>query len=105
MPTCSSGTVTNVLPQCMECHVVDTGHDTPSRHSIHTQGQPDVVQPIDVERHTADWNTQLSILMSWVRPDREIIADPPHTLANAQLYDAGMVVVSKKVGRKRTCGL
>ena len=32
--------------------------------------------------------------MSWVRSDREII---PHTPANAQLYDAVMVVVRRSV--------
>ena len=35
-----------------ECHAADTGHDTPSRHSIQTQGRPVAVLSIDVERHT-----------------------------------------------------
>ena len=39
------------------------------------------------------WNTQLSNLMSWVRPDRE----NPST--HTQLYDAVMVVVSWKLSR------
>ena len=38
--------------------------------------------------------------MSWVRPDREILPDLPHTQVNAQLYDADMVVVSRKLGRE-----
>ena len=33
--------------------------------------------------------------MSWVRSDREITPDLPHTPANAQLYDAVMVVVRR----------
>ena len=37
--------------------------------------------------------------MFWVRPDREIFPDLPHTSANTQLYDAGMVVVCQKLGR------
>ena len=39
MPTCSSDNLTNVLPQCAECHAADTEHDTPPRHSIQTRGQ------------------------------------------------------------------
>ena len=39
--------------------------------------------------------------MSWVRPDRGIFPDLPHTLANAQLYEAVMVVISQKLSR--TC--
>ena len=35
--------------------------------------------------------------MSWVRPDQEFL---PHTAANAQLNDAVMVVVSRKLGGK-----
>ena len=35
-----------------ECHAADTGHDTPSRHSIQTKGRPVVVLSIDVEHHT-----------------------------------------------------
>ena len=38
--------------------------------------------------------------MSWVRPDLEILHDLPHTPANTQLYDAVIVVVSQKLGRK-----
>ena len=35
-----------------ECHAADTGHDTPPRHSMQTQGRPAVVLSIDVELHT-----------------------------------------------------
>ena len=60
--------VKNTFYQCaatQECHAADTGHGTPPRHSILTQGRPAVVLSIDVEH----WNTQLPILMSnWVRP-------------------------------------
>ena len=46
---------------------------------------------------TSHWNTQLPILMSWVRPDRETFRD---LLGNAQLYDVVMVVVSLNLGKK-----
>ena len=72
--TCSSGTVTrNAMPQ--------------------TQ---------DMTRGTSHWNTQLPILMSRVRPDQEILPRPSTHTRNAQLYDAGMVVVSRQLGRKWT---
>ena len=53
-PACSSGTLTNVLPQ--EFHAAGTGHDTPSRHSIQTQGRHVIVLSTDVERHTGIHN-------------------------------------------------
>ena len=49
------------------------------------------------------WNTQLPILMYWVRSDREILPRPSiHTPTNAQLYGVDMVVVSQNFGRKCT---
>ena len=48
---------------------------------------------------TSHWNTQLSILMSWVRPDQEILIRPSkHT--STQINDAVMVAVSQKLVRK-----
>ena len=89
MPACSSGTLTNVLPH---------------RNTMpQTQGMtPD---PVTVYRHGADLslclgNTRLPILMSWIRPNWEILPDLPHTPANAQLNDAVMVVAIRKLGRK-----
>ena len=84
----------------------DTGHDTPPRHSIQTQGMP--LPLVTVYRHRADllcyplmwlthWNTQLPILMSWVR-----LLPKPFTYTNAQCYDADMVVVSQKLSRMCT---
>ena len=77
----------------------DMGYDTPPRHSIQTWDM--TPRPITVYRHgiwhpapsqytdtgptcrcaihgcgTSHWNTQLPILMSWVRPDQEIIPRP-----------------------------
>ena len=43
--------------------------------------------------------------MSWVRPDQEILTELPHTPANAQPYDAVMVVISGKLGRKNRTNL
>ena len=93
VPACSSGTLTNVLP----LRIV-IPHNTPPRHSIQTQGRPVVVLQIDVERHTWIHNYPLRCLGSY--PIEKSFSDLPHTAANAQLYDAVMVVVSQKLGRK-----
>ena len=72
VPDCSSGTLTNVLPhrntmqqtQDMTPHPVTVYRKRPTcRCAIHWCG-------------TSHWNTQLPILMSWVRPDREILPRP-----------------------------
>ena len=73
VPVFSSGTLTNVLPhrnampqtQDMTLHPV----------SIQTRVRPVAVLSIDVERHMY-WTTQLPILMSWVKPDQEILPRP-----------------------------
>ena len=80
----------------MPCHRHRTGHPTPAQYTdigltcrcaIHLCG-------------TSHWNTQLPILMSWVRPDREILHRPStHIPANAQL-GAVMVINSRKLSRK-----
>ena len=64
--------VTVVLWPTQECYAADTRHDTPSRHSIQAQGQCG----------TSHWNTQLLFLMSWVRPDREILPRPSTDTSN-----------------------
>ena len=97
--TCRSCAMTNVLPhknampqtQDMTPHPVTVyRHPTDCRCAIHRHG-------------TLHWNTQLPILMSWVRPDREILPRrSPHTPANAQLYDNDIVNVSQKLDRKFT---
>ena len=55
LPTCSNGTSTKSA-STHECHAADTGHDTPPRHSIQTQGRPVVVLSIIVERHNGIHN-------------------------------------------------
>ena len=55
---------------------------------------------IDVERHTGIHNYPRNCLGS--DPIAKCFPDVPHTTANAQLYDIGMVVVSQKLGRKCT---
>ena len=95
VPTCSSGTSTKLLP-----HRNATGHDNPHCNSKQTQGRPVIVLSIDVERQIVIHNSQLPILMSWVRPDRKILPRPSTHTANAQIYDAVMVVVSQRLGRK-----
>ena len=39
-----------------ECHAVNTVHETPTRHSIQTQGRPLVLIYIDVEYITTNFN-------------------------------------------------
>ena len=51
---------------------------------------------------TSQWNTQLPILMSWVRPAREILPRSStrahaHTHTSEHPTDAGMVVVRSSV--------
>ena len=51
--------IVGYLDRCaatQECHVVDTGQDTPPHHSIQTRGQPIVMLSIDVECHTGIHN-------------------------------------------------
>ena len=86
LPSCSS---VNVLP-------LDMTH----RHSIQTQGWPVVVLSIDVERHTGIHNNPLLCL--WADPIGKSFLDLPHTPVNAQLYDAVILVVIQKLGRKCT---
>ena len=92
VPACSSGTLTNVLPHWNA--MLQTQDMTP--HPV----------TINIYRHGADllcyhccgmlhWNAQQPILLSW-----KSFPDLPHTPANAQLYDADMVVVSRKPGIK-----
>ena len=81
-----------------ECHAANTGHDTPSRHSIQTRGRPVVVLSIDVKRHIGIHNDPFQCLGS--DPIEKSSLDLPHTPATAQPYDAVMVVVSRKLGRK-----
>ena len=79
----------------MPCSRHRTRHPTPSQYTdtgptcrctIHGCG-------------TSHWNTQLPILMSWVRPDREILPRPSTHTSNAQV-DAAIVVNSRKLSRK-----
>ena len=91
-----SPTLTNVLATAQECHAADTGHDTPSRQSIKIQGRTVVVLSIGLERHTGIHNYPFYCLGS------DPIGKSFHTPANAQLYDAVMVVDSQNLGRKYT---
>ena len=94
MPVCSS----DKSAATQKCHAANTGHDTPSRHSIQKQDRPVVVLFIVVGRHTGIHNYPFKYLGS--EPIGESFPDLPHTRANAQHYDADMVVVSQKLGRK-----
>ena len=93
VPACSSGTLTNVLPHRNAMLQTQDMTPTPSQN---TDGRP---------IHwcgTSHCSTQFPILMSWVRTDQEILPRPSTHAANTQLYDAVMVIVSQKLGRKCT---
>ena len=81
-----------------ECHATDTGHDTPPRHRIQTQGRPVVVLSLDVERHTGIHNYPFNIL------GKTRSGNPSTTFHTHQriLNFLMLVVVSQKLGRKCT---
>ena len=95
VPACSSDTWNNVATQ--KGHAADTGHDTPSHHSIQTRGRHVPVLSIDVERHTGIHS--YPFLCLGLDPTVKSFPELPHTPANAQLYGV-MVVVSLKLGIK-----
>ena len=64
------------------------------------RADPVVVLSIDVEHPTGINNYPFECLGS--DPIGQSFPGLPHTTANAQLYDADMVVVSQKLGRKYT---
>ena len=89
-------------PMCrntgMPCRRHRTRHPTPSqftdtgptsRCAIHWFG-------------TSHWNTQVPNLMSWVWPDSVILRRPSTHSAKAHIYDAVVMAVSQKLGRKCT---
>ena len=82
----------------MPCHRQRTWHPTPSQY---TTSGPTCHCTI-LWRVMLHWNTQLPILLSWVRPDREIFPRASTHAANIQLYDADVVAVSQKLSRKCT---
>ena len=73
VPACSSGTLTNVLPH--RNAMLQTQDMTPHSVIVYRQGWPVAVLSIEW-CGTSHWNTQLPILMSWVRPDREVLSRP-----------------------------
>ena len=82
VPICSSGTLTMCCHTGMPCPRHRTWHPTPWQ-------KTDKGLTYHYANHwcgTSHWNTQLSILMSWVRPDREILPNLPNTPAKAQLW-------------------
>ena len=97
MPTCSSGTLTNVLPQ---------------RNAMpHTQDM--ILYSLTVYRHRANlslcyllmWNVTLEYTTTHLNTLGQTRSGNPsptstHTPTNAQHYDAGMMVDSRKLGRK-----
>ena len=80
-PACSSDTFTNVLPH----------------KNAMPQTRDMTSYPITVYRHGADLSLCYPLMLNVTL---ESIPDLPHTPANAQLYDAVMVVVSRKLNRK-----
>ena len=88
VPACSSGNLTSVLPH-------RNPHVTLYRHRTNLS----LCYPC---MWNVTLNTQLPILMSRVRPHREILPPSSTHTANTQVYDAVMVAVSQKLGRKCT---
>ena len=98
VPTCSSDTLTTALPY---------------RNAMpQTQGM--TPHPVTVYRHRANlscyqwmWNITLEYTTSHLNvlgqtPIGKSFLDLPHTPVNIQLYVAGVVAVSQKLGRKFT---
>ena len=89
-------------PMCfhtgMPCHRHRIWH--PTHHSIQTRGRrPVVVLSIDVERHTG-----IHYPFQCLGSDQigKSFLDLQYTPTNTQLYDAVVVTVSQKLGRKCT---
>ena len=74
VPACGSGTLTNYYAATQEYHATNTGHDTPPGHS--TQDSRPICGCAIHWWGMSHWNTYLPILMSWVRPNREILPKP-----------------------------
>ena len=65
-----------------ECHTVDTGHPTPLQY---TNTGP-TCRCANHWCGMSHWKTQLPILLSWVRPDREFLPRPStHTSESSTL--------------------
>ena len=71
LPACSSGALTNVLPNR---NAMPQTQDMPSIPSQYTNMGPTCC--VINRCGTSHWNTQLPILMSWVRPNQEILSRP-----------------------------
>ena len=83
VPTCSSGTLTNVLPHRTAMSPTQDMTSHPVLAYIQTQGRPVVVLSIDLERHTGIHHYTL---VSLVRPVQEILPRPPtHTSERSTL--------------------
>ena len=93
MPACSSGTLTNVLPH--RNVDTDTGHDTPPHHSW---ANLSLCYPL-MWNVTQEYTTTHFNVFGKTRSENPSLTT--HT-ANAQLYDAVVVVVSQKLDRKCT---
>ena len=79
----------------MQCRRHRTWH--PTHHSIQTRGWPVAVLFIDVEHHTMEYTATHFNVLGQTQPWNPSLT---HTPANAHLYDAVMVVVSRKLARK-----
>ena len=81
----------------MSCRRQRTQHPTPSQY---TNTGPSCCCAINWSGMSYQ-NTQLPTLMSFVRPDQEIILRPStHQRTLNSIYDAFMVVARRKLGRK-----
>ena len=85
VPACRNGTLTNVLPHW---YAMPQTQDTTPTSSQYTDTWPTCRCAI----HwcgTLHWKTQLPVLISWVRPDREILLRPStHSSERSTLWAA-----------------
>ena len=99
VPVCSSDTLTIVLPR--RNAMPQTQDMTPHPVTGYRQGRPVVVLSLDVECHTEIHYYPIFTCLG-SDPIGKSFPDLKHKQVNAQLYNAVMVVVSQKLGRKCT---
>ena len=94
VPTCSSGTLTNVLPH--RNAMSQTQDMTPHRVTVYRHGTDlSLCYPLM-------WNVTLEYTAIHFNVLGQTRSGNPSPTLHTQLYDASMVVVSQKLGRKCT---
>ena len=100
VPSRNGGTLTNVLPHrnaMPQTQDIDTHTVTVNRHNI--MANLSLCYPLMMWNVTLEYTTTNFNILGQTRSK---YASFPHTPGNTHLYDAVMVVVSQKLGRKCT---